>query len=269
MLALLLFLPLAGCQPEALAPPQCERAPSEGVGAWSHVALPVGVYLPGDSAATDGKNLVVVDAGYTECKYYVLDAASGEWQESDGPSLTEYATPGYIIANERVYYFTLSSRTTGDSGHVEYTHQRQIYDREESIWSTVTIPDYYRSEWRFWTGSDFLFWGGTAYETDIPILYPDTPAVRFYDGALFNPSTGEWRQIPPAREDAEYLWGDDGPSLASIWTSSGLFVWGRTAPILEKNKSIRRRTTTSAATACWGAITQSAESSRVTFAGRR
>lgn len=71
--------------------------------------------------------------------------------------------------------------------------------------------------------------GGGRYEIDEagpPILTTETVGIQFYDGALFDPSSGEWREIPPAREDANYLWGDGGPSLASVWTPAGLFVWG-------------------------------------------
>lgn len=106
----------------------------------------------------------------------------------------------------------------------------ELFTRSRALWSSHPTPEdlkpYFRTVHA--AGDQFLLWGG--YEEldpdDIPTVNRDDRFVYHFDGTLFDPITLEWRAIPAAREDAQYLWGDGGPSLASIWTSSGLFVWG-------------------------------------------
>src|SRR5690606_13199919 len=107
-----------------------------------------------------------------------------------------------------------------------------VLRRGETEWVVVEKPESFlpRSARSFSTGSAFGLWGGAVRAEAGGGLgeEPDTPMAFLYEGLLLDPETLEWTEIPPAREPGHYLWGDGGPSPASLWTEAGLFVWGMT-----------------------------------------
>ena len=66
---------------------------------------------------------------------------------------------------------------------------------------------------RAWTGNEMLVVGGQE-----PDFTPGIPPTVDLDGAAFDPATGRWRRLPRAPIPV-------GPSSASAWTGSQLFVW--------------------------------------------
>lgn len=62
-----------------------------------------------------------------------------------------------------------------------------------------------------WTGSELLVFGGSA--------GPDHLADCYTDGALWDPATGSWREIPPAP-------GDPRCGAAVAWMDGSLLVFG-------------------------------------------
>jgi len=226
-------LVLLGCGATGSPPPECNAAPAAAVGTWSQVDLPEGVNIPSDPVATDGQELSVFGLRCTDCPYFSLDAAASTWVSMDLAPFGDYSDGGSATSAEPYHYLRLYSQDEGALGF--------LYDRVALEWQQVVEPaDLSVGEAVHWTGNEFLFWGGARYQTNNPngVLQPDTPGERFYDGALFDPLTGAWRAVPQARPPDSYLWGEGGPSVASVWTSVGLFVWGTTVD----------------RTAAWGAI---------------
>jgi hypothetical protein len=63
----------------------------------------------------------------------------------------------------------------------------------------------------FWTGDALLVWGGTA--------GPDHLAECYVDGALYDPVTGMWDEVPAAPGGARC-------AAAGVWTGDELLVYG-------------------------------------------
>jgi len=204
--SLLMWLSIA-CGSTKEPPLVCEAA-AEGVGDWRVAAIPSPLDYS-DIATGDLTDLLCVDGECTRCTVGQLDPLTAEW----------------TLRSADLAFTKLRSFATASPRFV--LNGRALFNRDEGTWLEVEIPEEMRvSATSHWTGREFLMWGGSRTASGTIRLEPGTNMIGYYDGSLLNPETLEWRAIPAAREDAQYLWGDGGPSLASIWTSSGLFVWG-------------------------------------------
>ncbi len=221
-LALPFLLFLSGCQPEHLSPPQCELAPEESAGtSWKAIGSTLYVF------ATDGDEILALDSACTYCSLYVLDAASGTWQEESVFMHDKLLESGSALASPQFLYadFTAAGEHVSHNEHISL-----LYDREESSWSIIESPegpDPRHYDFRHQSDTAFLFWGDTDYD-ERRDHYSDSPGVRHYDGILLDATTGQWRDIPPARESDEFggETGSRNPWVESVWTTAGLFVWG-------------------------------------------
>ncbi len=186
---------------------QCEAAP-EGQGDWSVVDVPSPLDHS-DDAASDLTTLLYVDAECTRCVVGQLDPLAAEW----------------TLRSADLAFMKGRSFAAASVGYI-FTG-RALFNRNQGTWIEIEVPVEMRvSRTSYWTGREFIMWGGSQTATGTIRLEPDTSMVAYYDGALLDPEALEWRAVPPARPQAQYLWREGGPSLASIWTSSGLFVWG-------------------------------------------
>lgn len=183
---------------------------SETVGAWKRVEIPRPLVDSG-MPVSDGAQLIYIDGTCRECAIAELDAEQVQWTVSIF-NLEFEKKHSYVGVSPR-YILTTNA----------------LFDRELGLWFEVNRPDeLHSSAVSHWTGSEFLKWGGSYTASGTYQLETDTEMVAYYDGSLFNPETREWRALPPAREDVHFPWnwGHGGPSLNSVFTSHGLFVWG-------------------------------------------
>jgi len=67
--------------------------------------------------------------------------------------------------------------------------------------------------------NEFIVWGGSSTEIE------GAMSVAYFDGATYAPKTAQWRMIPSVMGDVSYSL-ENAPSSSTVWTASGLFVWG-------------------------------------------
>lgn len=66
-----------------------------------------------------------------------------------------------------------------------------------------------------WSGTEMLVWGGSA---------PSTGLIRD-DGAIYNPTTDEWRAIPPLIPNTDYD-PERRERHTAVWTGREMIIWG-------------------------------------------
>lgn len=192
--------------------------------------------MPSDLASSDGEELVVAasfECG--SCGFWELDTISDTWTKKEyagDTALEELRTtrqgPGVHASSER--YVLGAFGTKFENGRIVEARTAVLLDRDLGTLSIEEPPEGFRAGGSratvHWTGREFLIFGGRA---PVPMgASQDFLATRYYDGILFEPSERRWTLLPPARPDATYRLATGGPSLASVWTSAGLFVWGTT-----------------------------------------
>ena len=94
------------------------------------------------------------------------------------------------------------------------------YNPDTDTWKPVTMLGAPRATSVIapvWTGKEMLFWGGV---NDTGISSPKDPARYLGTGALYNPATDKWTEIPAA--------GAPTPRAAysAVWTGKGLLLFG-------------------------------------------
>ena len=207
-----------GCGVSSEQPLVCGAAP-EGIGLWTNVPNPEGEVVEGVSLPlrgefmSDAQELLFVQQDCVRCQFGALDAESGVWKLVDTQEVTDLHLDGYAAASEQF----VASPSSGIA----------ILNRATLEWAEAAKPaDWPGREWKGWSGSEFIYWGWSESLSGSIMLTPDSRFLQHYDGALLDPETLEWTMIPPARDAVEYTYGEGGPSLASVWTPDGLFVWG-------------------------------------------
>jgi N-acetylneuraminic acid mutarotase len=96
------------------------------------------------------------------------------------------------------------------------------FDPRANSWKTYKAPQSFgvrHDALAVWTGKEVLIWGGfrkTGNSTE-----------WVYDGALFNPTTGEWRLLakPSWWTQKASTWDGD-PRQSIVWTGDKAIIWG-------------------------------------------
>lgn len=224
-----LLLPaLLACSGEKETTLQCSDV-DVGAGTWSYVELPgEDAFIPGKKGLSDGRDFILLDSYCYTCSLWVLEPHEAVWSSTSFVRETFLSHPGLRAISE-AFVFDLGWR---ESPPLPTVRTVELIDRATLKWSSYEAPSALK---KYFThvhaaGEQFIIWGGSEEVSpdSIPTVDADDPMVYHYDGALFDPRLLEWTEIPPAREPGHYLWGDGGPSPASLWTEAGLFVWGMT-----------------------------------------
>lgn len=199
----------------------CESAPEEKVGEWSvrdgptyeHYALgerPIsGMY------GSDGSELVLLQQDCFECELVFFGGKSQAWVSMNAERTSPLVVYSYISVSE---------------GHIVSLAEGNglaLLNRSSLSWTQIERPtDIPDRQTKGWTGQEFAYWGAAKNLSGSQQLTPETPYRRYYDGVFLNPETLEWTLIPPLREPYEFPYGEGGPTIVSVWTRKGLFVWG-------------------------------------------
>lgn len=224
----------AGCSGSPEAPLRCE-IPNDSIGSWRSTPLPEPLE-DFDAFVSDGTKLTIVQqlCFYpSSCGVVAdLDAADLAWSQVSTMTSGELVDEAFVASSE--YIFNAGNFSRSDEGIHQLGGPTFLLERSSYRWHRIDKPVGYIPRNRsgsFWTGSVFGIWGGygpidftkSAHELSVD---SDAHYMTQYDGFLFDPMTHEWRVIPPAREPFEQRRDEIPPSIASTWTSRGLFVWG-------------------------------------------
>jgi N-acetylneuraminic acid mutarotase len=99
----------------------------------------------------------------------------------------------------------------GDSTAPDYLADGAAYNPTTDTWRPMAkAPLSPRSTTGFWTGKEFLVWGGEG------------PNAAFVDGAAYDPAADTWRPIPRAPLVARR-------GFAAVWTGTDMLIWGGAA----------------------------------------
>jgi hypothetical protein len=201
------------------------REPVAPVGEWKRLLIPETFY-ESDPVVRDSESLVLMHGTVLA----ELDFDALTWSLLETESSVE-AIDNVVLAS-RDYIFSPGILSVGEDGVPRLGGPSALLKRGTREWTVVDKPASFvsRSAQSFSTGRAFGIWGGAVrvVPSDALGVEPDTEMAFLYEGLLLDPETLEWTEIPPAREPGHYLWGDGGPSPASLWTEAGLFVWGMT-----------------------------------------
>lgn len=182
----------------------------------------------GAVTVSSGEVVKIGSGGCSFCSISTLSLAEMTWEVLSTPA---DASQGHgVYAASEQHTLDAFGLEVVDGWRVE-SRTAILVDHEAGTWSIEDPPDDYRSGGIYarmhWTGSEFLIFGGRA---AIPRDSPsDLEVAHYYDGILFDPVGRIWRRMEAARPDDLVARGDGGPSVASVWTSAGLFVWGTSA----------------------------------------
>lgn len=207
-----------GCSGEP--PLVCESAPEETVGAWTRYAGPTYEhYALGETPisgklGTDGTELLLLELECYDCKLARFTDGVDVWEIAETEH-TSPAVPWRLLAMSEQHIAVPSQDSVA------------ILNRSSLSWNQIERPSGVPSrENKGWTGEEFAYWGGAENLSGSLQLTSETLYRRHYDGVFLNPETLAWTLIPPLREAYDHTVAEGGPSVASIWTSKGLFVWG-------------------------------------------
>ncbi len=204
-------------------------SPVQVSGVWSSVEVDPSLSTS-HTFASDGENLLALEQRCLACQASLLDSEL-HWKSQSNEGSIDMVV-GFVASSAFVFGQGGVSWTEG--GITRLDGRALLLDRSAGVWSVHDHPPDFHLRDRaqlFSTAELFGVWGGfgPADLSKTPAQLAADPSSVFlthYDGLLFEPLTAQWWSIPPARAAVERLRSDPGPSLASIWTSSGLFVWG-------------------------------------------
>lgn len=222
-------------------PVNCDAYVNERIGSWRRVTYPDGVLI--DSAAAGPDAFFLLGGHYCfYCQGNWLtprDAhwTSGAFNDDEVWSTISDATPRNVVVTDA--FVATSDISSHDRDRDDY-RRLILLNRTGDTWRIFDPPAEYGDRGAtslYWTGSEFLLWGGVR--DDATFVYEDdTLIANLADGALFDPVTETWRMAAPARPPVEFLYGDGDArhQLADVWTPDGFLVWGtnadETAPFL-------------------------------------
>lgn len=238
--ALLVVFALLCLACNKLGPPlRCESHP-DGVGAWTYPWDFTGGMVIG-GPLSDGAQLMVFPliGGPLGSQLGVWDPSLRIWSTQPLTGVDELsvdpvgdlrAAPGYVLS------WGLHEVTPSDAPNgTLYVWSKKIalLDRANAHWSEFEPPVAFRRRYMadgFWTGSEFLVWGGQMADERVEErgYEPDSVVRNLYDGVFFNPVEKTWRMMPPMRPDSEHVFKDDEHQdlVKGVWTDAGFFVWG-------------------------------------------
>lgn len=209
------------------ARPPCEEGKEER-GAWQIVQYPTG--LGSDIGVAEGSSFVLLggaDCGFCEIQELEHDAQRWITQETKGFIMS--STAGTIASTSE--FLAASNISTHQAASVSYPRTLTVLDRKSLQWNQQELPSALATRHEsklFWTGREFLVFGGNVAKDGARVYQRDTPMASFSDGAFFDPSSATWRLMASAWNDGEHQFGVNPPQggLQSVWTPEGLFVWG-------------------------------------------
>lgn len=221
-----------GCSPKPSL--VCDEG-TEPAGSWTMVPLPT---VDGNSGprsivgpvlATQAE-LLLVEEPCAGCVVAALQPSETAWDVTDvnGSLLVTNSLAGAGAAFVLLHGGYDGSQT----GPLVPVSSSSLLDRTAGTWTTMAAPDLQTHLYStiHWTGEEFLLFGGVESHSDSPKTTDETEFTSQYDGLFFDPEVGQWRELPPAREPAEHVYGINPPGgqTAAAWTNRGLFVWGLT-----------------------------------------
>lgn len=180
--------------------------------------------------AEDGAHDLCVTCGWL----YRLVRSTFSWTGSPRTGEHGMEPPRNLAANVE-YVFMYGGKEFHPEGGMQwvtYTSRAAMLDRSTMGWSQFDPPSSFAERTSvdaqvFWTGEVFGVFGGITDDVDAPDQ-PDTAFTRHFDGQFFDPTTKTWREIPPLRPSETHDLDTNDPQgeVTSVWTDSGLFVWG-------------------------------------------
>lgn len=228
----------AACNQGEPAPPvpgipvNCDAYDGLRIGSWRGVPYPEGVLI--DSAGVTENEFFLLGGDYCfYCQENWLPTGADEWisrplDDAAVRSQISDATPSHVVATDD--YIGTSEISNWDRDLV-LANKFIFLERSEDTWEVFDPPSEYGVRWHtslYWTGREFLLWGGFRSETYPP--EEDTPVLDCTDGALFDPEARSWRVTSAARTAADFPYAEieAHAHLSSVWTPEGLLVWGAT-----------------------------------------
>lgn len=215
-----------GCGVSSEQPLVCGAAP-RGLGEWSDISEPTRPSASGlgdvpriGEFASDPSDLIFVEGECGGCiAARLMDG--NQWIEESASGSADRL--GAVRSSP--HFIAIFGGSRFEQNQLVLVDTLSLIDRRTGEWSIHERPAPLSGFGQtHWTGNEFLMWGERQIESIR--IEPETEVLQHYDGALLDPETLEWTMIPPARDAVEYTYGEGGPSLASVWTPDGLFVWG-------------------------------------------